>query len=172
MPMRAYAGSRRGTRPHEARAALKRVVSEGLRASEVIRGIRSMFQKDDRANAPQDVNELVREVLTLVRGEVVNQCVSVHTELFDELPQIPANRVQLQQVILNLTRNAVDAMSTVANRARILRVKTGLHEFDHLLIAVEDSGTGIEPQNIDRMMRSLRRNPMAWAWGCRSAGRS
>jgi PAS domain S-box-containing protein len=135
----------------EARAALKRVVSEGLRASEVIRGIRSMFKKDDQANAPQDVNELVREVLTLVRGEVENQCVSVHTELFDELPQIPANRVQLQQVILNLTRNAVDAMSTVVNRARILRVKTGIHEFDCLLIAVEDSGTGIDPQNVDRI---------------------
>jgi PAS domain S-box-containing protein len=135
----------------EARAALKRVVSEGLRASEVIRGIRSMFKKDDRANAPQDVNQLVREVLTLVRGEVENQCVSVHTELFDELPQIPANRVQLQQVILNLTRNAVDAMSAVVNRARILRVKTEIHELDHLLIAVEDSGTGIDPQNIDRI---------------------
>ena len=83
-----------------------------------------MFKKDGQANAPQDINELVREVLTLIHGEVENQSVSVRTELFDELPQIPANRVQLQQVILNLTRNAVDAMSTVADRARILRVKT------------------------------------------------
>src|SRR6266550_2474959 len=65
----------------EARAALKRVVSEGLRASEVIGAIRLMFKKDDQADAPQDVNELVREVLTLIRGEVENQSVSVRTEL-------------------------------------------------------------------------------------------
>jgi len=135
----------------EARAALKRVVSEGLRASEVIGAIRLMFKKDDRADAPQDVNALVREVLMLIRGEVENQSVSVHTELFDELPQIPANRVQLQQVILNLIRNAIDAMSTVVNRKRILRVKTGIYEFNHLLITVEDSGMGIDPKNIGRI---------------------
>src|SRR5271170_656979 len=121
----------------EARAALKRVVNEGLRASAVIGGIRSMFKKDDHANAPLDVNELVREVLTLIRGELENQSVSVRTELFDELPQIPANRVQLQQVIVNSTRNAVDAMSAVDNRARILRVKTEIDRFDRLLIVVE-----------------------------------
>jgi PAS domain S-box-containing protein len=135
----------------EARAALKRVVSEGLRASEVIGGIRLMFKKDGQANAPQDVNELVREVLTLIHGEVENQSVSVRTELFDELPQIPANRVQLQQVILNLTRNAIDAMSTVVNRARTLRVKTELRELNNLLITVEDSGIGLDPKNIDRI---------------------
>jgi C4-dicarboxylate-specific signal transduction histidine kinase len=110
-----------------------------------------MFKKDDRADAPQDVNALVREVLMLIRGEVENQSVSVHTELFDELPQIPANRVQLQQVILNLIRNAIDAMSTVVNRKRILRVKTGIYEFNHLLITVEDSGMGIDPKNIGRI---------------------
>jgi PAS domain S-box-containing protein len=135
----------------EARAALKRVVKEGLRASEVIAGIRSMFKKNDQANAPLDINELVREVLTLIRGELENQCVSVRTELFDELPPIPANRVQLQQVVLNLTRNAVDAMSSVADRARILRVKTEIRGFDHLLIAVEDSGMGIDRKDIDRI---------------------
>jgi PAS domain S-box-containing protein len=135
----------------EARAALKRVVSEGLRASEVIGAIRLMFKKDDQADAPQDVNALVREVLILIRGEVENQSVSVHTELSDELPQITANRVQLQQVILNLIRNAIDAMIAVVNRKRILRVKTGIHEFKYLLITVEDSGMGIDPKNIDRI---------------------
>jgi C4-dicarboxylate-specific signal transduction histidine kinase len=139
----------------EARAALKRVVNEGLRASAVIGGIRSMFKKDDHANAPLDVNELVREVLTLIRGELENQSVSVRTELFDELPQIPANRVQLQQVIVNLTRNAVDAMSAVDNRARILRVKTEIDRFDRLLIVVEDSGMGIDPKNIDRIFEAF-----------------
>jgi signal transduction histidine kinase len=110
-----------------------------------------MFKKDDQADAPQDVNALVREVLMLIRGEVESQSVSVHTELSDELPQIPANRVQLQQVILNLIRNAIDAMIAVVNRKRILRVKTGIHEFKYLLITVEDSGMGIDPKNIDRI---------------------
>jgi signal transduction histidine kinase len=110
-----------------------------------------MFKKDDQADAPQDVNALVREVLMLIRGEVENQSVSVRTELFDELPQIPANRVQLQQVILNLIRNAIDAMIAVVNRKRILRVKTGIHELKYLQITVEDSGMGIDPKNIDRI---------------------
>ena len=77
-------------------------------------------------------NGLVREVLTLVRGEVETQQVSVRTELLDELPQVPGNQVQLRQVIVNLIMNAVDAMSAVVGRSRMLRVKTELHEFDDI----------------------------------------
>jgi C4-dicarboxylate-specific signal transduction histidine kinase len=135
----------------EARAALKRIVNDGHRAGEVIGGIRSMFKKDSQAEAPQDVNELVREILALLHDEMQSQQVSMRSELAEALPQVPANRVQLQQVIVNLIMNAVDAMSTVANRARILRVKTEIHEFNHLLITVEDSGMGIDPKNIDRI---------------------
>jgi signal transduction histidine kinase len=135
----------------EARAALKRIVNDGHRVSEVIGGIRSMFKKDSQATVPLDVNELVCEVLALVRSEVENQRVSVRTELFNQLPQVPANRVQLQQVMANLIINAVDAMDTVTNRARVLRVKTEIHEFNHLLITVEDSGMGIDQKNIGRI---------------------
>ena len=135
----------------EARAVLKCIVNDGDRASEVIRGIRLMFKKDDQAKAPQDINELIREVLTLVRSEVETQHVSVRTELFGKLPQVPANQVQLRQVIVNLIMNAVDAMSTVLNRPRILRVKTEVHEFNNLLITVEDSGVGIDLKNIERI---------------------
>jgi signal transduction histidine kinase len=110
-----------------------------------------MFKKDGQPTAPQDVNELVSEVLTLVRGEVESQRISVRTELFNELPQVPVNRVQLQQVIANLIMNAVDAMGTVENRARTLRVRTEIQEFKYLLITVEDSGMGIDPNNIDRI---------------------
>jgi signal transduction histidine kinase len=135
----------------EARAALKRIVNEGHRASEVIGGIRSMFKKDGQTEVPLNVNDVVREVLALLHGEIDSQQVSIRCELAEALPQAPANRVQLQQVIVNLIMNAVDAMSTVVNRARILRVKTELHEFKYLLIAVEDSGRGIDPKNIDRI---------------------
>jgi PAS domain S-box-containing protein len=135
----------------EARAALRCIVNDSHRASEVIGGIRLMYKKDDHAKAPQDINELIREVLTLVRGEVEHQRISVRMELFGKLPQVLGNQVQLRQVFVNLIMNAVDAMSTVVGRPRILRLKTQVHEFNNLLITVEDSGMGIDPKNIDRI---------------------
>jgi C4-dicarboxylate-specific signal transduction histidine kinase len=135
----------------EARAALKRIVADGHRASEVISGIRSMFKKDGQVTARHDVNDLVREVLRLVRGEVAAHGISVRTELSGELAPIPVNRVQLQQVIANLVMNAVDATSAVADRARVLRVKTAVNESHQLLITVEDTGTGIDPSDLDRI---------------------
>ena len=135
----------------EARAALKRIVADGYRASEVISGIRSMFKKDGQVTAPHDVNDLVREVLRLVRSEVAGHGISVRTELSGELAPIPVNRVQLQQVIANLVMNAVDAMSAVADRARVLRVKTAVNDSRQLLITVEDTGTGIDPSDLDRI---------------------
>jgi signal transduction histidine kinase len=135
----------------EARAALKRIVADGHRAGQVIAGIRSMFKKEGQLAGPQDMNELVREVLRLVRGEVAGQGISVRTELSDALPRIAVNRVQLQQVVANLVMNAVDAMSAVADRARVLRVKTGVDPSGALLIAVEDTGIGIDPGDFDRI---------------------
>jgi PAS domain S-box-containing protein len=134
----------------EARAALARVVADGRRASEVVAGIRMMFKSEGRPTTTHDVNELIREVLTLVHGDVENQRVSVHTEFADELPQVPANPVQLRQVLVNLVMNAVDAMSSIADRQRVLRLKTQLHQPD-CLISVEDSGAGIDPQNVQRI---------------------
>jgi PAS domain S-box-containing protein len=135
----------------EARAALKGIVADSYRTSEVIKGIRSLFKMDVQAKAPQDINDLIREVLALVHGEVENHRVSVRAELFDGLPHISANHVLLRQVIMNLVMNAVDAMSTVLNRPRVLGVKTGLHESNYLLITVEDSGIGINPRNVNRI---------------------
>jgi PAS domain S-box-containing protein len=134
----------------EARAALSRVVADGRRANDVIAGIRMMFKSEGQPTSTHDVNELIREVLTLVRGDVENQRVSVRTELAEELPQVPANPVQLRQVMVNLVMNAVDAMSSVADRQRVLKLKTELHQPD-CLITVEDSGTGIDPQHVQRI---------------------
>jgi signal transduction histidine kinase len=135
----------------EARAVLECIVKDGHHASEVIGGIRSMFKKDGQAEAPLDINQLIREVFALLHGEIRSQQVSIRSELAEELPPVPANRVQLQQVVVNLIMNAVDAMSTVANRVRSLHVKTEMQESDCLLITVEDSGTGIDAENIDRV---------------------
>jgi PAS domain S-box-containing protein len=134
-----------------ARAILKRIVNDTHSASEVIDSIRSMFKNESPAKTQLDVNELVREALMLVRVEVENQRVSICTELSTDLPQVPANQVQLRQVMVNLIMNAVEAMSTVKNRARVLRIKTEAHTLNGVLITVEDSGTGIDPQNLDRV---------------------
>jgi signal transduction histidine kinase len=135
----------------EARAALKRIVNDGHRASEVIGGIRAMFKKDSQEKASLDVNQLIREVLVLVHAEFQSQRVSVDTELMEDLPQVLADRVQLQQVIMNLIMNAVEAMGSITNRARVLRVKSEVNESHDVLMTVEDSGTGIDPRDINRI---------------------
>ena len=139
----------------EVRLALKSIINNSHHASDVIAGIRSMFRKDNQERAPQDLNELIREVLTLVRVEVEEQRVSLFTELYNVLPVIQANRLQLRQVIVNLVKNAVDAMSTVEGRPRILRIKTETHGLDYVLIKIEDSGIGIDPRNIDRIFNAF-----------------
>ena len=133
----------------QARAALKRIVNDSQRVNEVIDNIRLMFNTDRPTKAPLYVNELIREVITLVHDEIESQRVLVSTELANELPRVPANLVQLRQVIMNLVTNAVDAMHAVADRNRVLRIKTEIYERSHLIITVEDSGTGIDPKNLD-----------------------
>jgi C4-dicarboxylate-specific signal transduction histidine kinase len=108
-----------------------------------------MFNTDRPTKAPLDVNELIREVITLVHDEIESQRVSVRTELANELLRVPANLIQLRQVIMNLVTNAVDAMHDVADRDRVLRIKTETHDRSHVIITVEDSGTGIDPKNLD-----------------------
>jgi PAS domain S-box-containing protein len=139
----------------EARAALKRIVDDGHRTGEVIDGIRSMLKHDRQTEAPEDVNELIREVLVLLHDEIQSRQVSTRIELGDGLPKVSANRVQLQQVLVNLIMNAVDAMSTVVNRPRILRVRSEVSDTNRLMITVEDSGTGIDPKNIDRIFETF-----------------
>jgi signal transduction histidine kinase len=110
-----------------------------------------MFKKDDQARAPLDVNELIREILALMHGQLESHQVELKTELVRQLPQVAANRVQLQQVILNLAMNAVEAMDTVSGRPRVLRICSETHNPAGVLLTVEDSGTGIDPDNINRI---------------------
>jgi signal transduction histidine kinase len=135
----------------ETQAALKRIVSDGHRASEVIGSIRAIFKKDDQARTPLDVNELIREILALMHGQLETHQVWLRTELVEQLPHVAANRVQLQQVILNLAMNAVEAMAAVADRRRLLRICSETHNPSGVLLTVEDSGTGIDPDNINRI---------------------
>ena len=135
----------------EVRAVLESIVSEGHRASQVIDGIRAMFRNDSREKALLDVNEVILEVIALLHSELQNHQILVQTELISQLPPVLADRVQLQQVVANLVANAIEAMDAVADCARTLRVKSVIGEPDGVLIMVEDSGPGIDPENVDRI---------------------
>jgi PAS domain S-box-containing protein len=135
----------------EAQDALRRIVSDGHRAGEVIAGIRAMFRKGERANAYYDVNGLIRDVLALVNGELKSNKVEARLDLSDGIPKILADRVQLQQVVLNLMMNAIEAMGSMQNGARVLGVNSELRDGQDILITVKDSGPGIEPENLDRI---------------------
>jgi PAS domain S-box-containing protein len=139
----------------ETRVALESIVSEGHHASDVIESIRAMFKNVDQEKAPIDVAKLLRDMLGLMRGELLANGVSVQTTLDDNLPDVRGNRVQLQQVIVNLIRNAIEAMNAVTNGARILRIRSAIHEPGSVLVSVEDSGTGIDPKDTDRIFDSF-----------------
>jgi PAS domain S-box-containing protein len=135
----------------EARASLGRIVKDGFRASEVIASIRSLFGKDRGEKGTVSVNDLVGDVLALVHGELENRRVSLRNEMLDALPEVMADRVQLQQVFLNLITNAVDAMSSITDRERVLTIRSRIVEPDRVQITLEDSGTGIDPSDVDRI---------------------
>ena len=136
----------------EVHAALKGVVDAGRRAAEVIGSVRVMFKKDLQERARFSINDVVREVVTMVDIDLRTQRVSVSTELREGLPQLLADRGQLQQVFLNLIMNAIEAMRPVTDRARLLRIRSdNIQESSSVLVTIEDSGTGIERKDKDRI---------------------
>jgi C4-dicarboxylate-specific signal transduction histidine kinase len=139
----------------EARAALTRIVGDGHRAGKVITGIRAMFRNDEQEKMRLDLNELIQEVLALVQGDILRREVSVQRNLTESLPVVLANRVQLQQVILNLIANALDAMSSVTDRARVLQLKSERMGSAEVIVTVADSGSGIDPESIDRIFEAF-----------------
>ncbi len=135
----------------EVRTSLQRIISDGHRAAKVVETVRAMFKKDDQNRTFVDVNDLVDEVLDLLRIDLIKHQVTVRKVETPGLPRVRVDRVQLQQVAINLVRNAIDAMSTIAARPRILRVRTERNEDGAVLISVEDSGEGIDPGDADKI---------------------
>ena len=133
----------------EAQAALETIISDSHRASEVFDSIRSLFRAIDGGRQPIDVNELVVGVLQSLRGELKGLEVATRLELTAELPFVNGHRNQLQQVIFNLVQNALEAMDATTDRSRVLRVKTELRDHNAIVVAVEDSGRGIDPKQMD-----------------------
>ena len=135
----------------EATENVKQIINDGYRATQVVAGIRAMFKRDEHSKVVLDVNEVVQEVVELLRAELGSRRVSVHTELGQELPQISADRVQLQQVLHNLVMNAGEAMSAMPDDARMLTISSMPHSRNEVIIVVEDSGPGIDPKDMDRI---------------------
>ena len=133
----------------EVRHTLTRIVADGHRASEVIQSVRAMFAKGGHAATPLDTNELIRETIAIASNELETARVVVELELAEQLSLISAHRGQLQQVVLNIITNAADAMRTIDDRARVLRVRSGCFDSNKVAVSVHDTGTGIDPKNID-----------------------
>jgi signal transduction histidine kinase len=134
----------------EVRAALGRIIDDGRRASDVIDGIRALFRRGREGRAQIDVNEIVRGVLQSLGGELKDRGVENRPELA-ELPMVDGHRGQLQEVVSNLVQNAIEAMAAMKDRSRILRVRTELRGRDAVAVAVEDSGPGIAPSQLDEI---------------------
>jgi PAS domain S-box-containing protein len=138
-----------------ARETARRTIRDGNRASEVITRLRSLYGKKAPALESLDLNEAAREVLALSLSELQRNRVVVQQELADDLPLVAGDRVQLQQVILNLIRNASDAMSAVDDRPRQLLIRTERDEGDRVRLTVQDAGPGFDPQAADRLFESF-----------------
>jgi C4-dicarboxylate-specific signal transduction histidine kinase len=154
------------------RKAAERIVRTGHHASDVIKSIRAMLRKGSPAISQLDLNGAITDVLDLMRNELSRHDVALETELCADLERITGDRVQLQQVIVNLVKNGIEAMSGVMNRARLLRVTTMLDANGCVLTAVADSGKGLDAPTINRIFEpffTTRREGMGMGLSiCRS----
>ena len=139
----------------EVKDAVGEIVRDGKRASEVLSRIRAMSRNSAPERGPVDVNLAIAEVLALTRDELHRHRISVMTELHSNLPVTMADRVQLQQVVLNLVMNGIDAMRAVTDRPRNLTVRSQLSDQGNIVVNVADSGVGLDPRNRDRIFDSF-----------------
>jgi len=138
----------------EARAAAMGIVKDGTRAAEIIGRIRLLFKKGTPRRELLDVNELIREMIVLLRGEVARCSISVRMELPADLPQVMGDRVQLQQVMMNLIGNSIDAMKDM-DGMRELAIETQRAENDNLMVSVSDTGVGLPPLQADQIFNAF-----------------
>ncbi|MGA2100043.1 MAG: PAS domain S-box protein [Candidatus Sulfotelmatobacter sp.] len=138
-----------------ARETARRTIRDGNRAAEVIARLRALYGKKAPVTESVDLNEAAREVLALSLSDLQRNRVILRSELADDLPLVAGDRVQLQQVILNLVRNAFDAMSAVDDRPRHLLIRTERDEGDRVRLTVQDAGVGFDPQTADRLFGSF-----------------
>jgi PAS domain S-box-containing protein len=134
-----------------ARETARRMIRDGSRASEVITRLRSLFSKNELTVEPLDLNDVASEVIALSLSELQRHRVVLRSELAGDLPYAPGDRVQIQQVILNLLRNAADAMADVHDRPRQLLITTCRQDGDRVCLSVRDAGAGLQREHMDQL---------------------
>jgi C4-dicarboxylate-specific signal transduction histidine kinase len=138
-----------------ARRSVECIIDDGNRASGVIRRVRALANKTNIERAPLDVNDVVRETIPLVQRELISHQVLLRMELALALPMILGDRVQLQQVIINLVMNGIEAMQSVTDRPRELAIRSRQDETRQVLVTVRDCGVGISAENADRLFNAF-----------------
>jgi C4-dicarboxylate-specific signal transduction histidine kinase len=139
----------------EVREAIRRIIRDGTRAGDVITRIRTLLKKGEPTRIPLDLNEVIQETVALTQPELARRKVSLQTELAPKLPRVKADRVQLQQVLLNLVVNALDSLSAVTDRPRVLRILTGPGGSEEVRVAVQDTGVGMDQEQSERLFEAL-----------------
>ena len=135
----------------ETKEAIRAIIRDGNRAGDVISRMRALFKKARPVKEQLNINEAIEEVVVLTRGEARRNKVGLRMDLAPNLPLIMADRVQVQQVAMNLILNGIEAMRAVEDRERELVIRTQRHEGDQVLVAVQDSGSGLDPGNVERI---------------------
>ncbi|HEY3597927.1 MAG TPA: ATP-binding protein [Paraburkholderia sp.] len=135
----------------EARASVARMIGEGRRATQIVRRIRTLARKDTGQKAPLDLNDVVNDVISLTQREVLSHRVPLRVRLAPSLPPVLGDRVQLQQVLINLVMNGIQSMDGVCEWPRELSIETKQDQNTEVILAVRDCGTGIHPENADRL---------------------
>jgi PAS domain S-box-containing protein len=139
----------------EARRSVEMIVKDGHRAGQVIRRVRDLSRKTDPQTAPLDLNDVVNEVIALVQREIFRHRVTLRMELAPALPDVLADRIQLQQVLINLVMNAMEAMADVTDRPRELVIRSHQDDTGQVLVTVKDSGVGISAENANRLFNAF-----------------
>jgi signal transduction histidine kinase len=133
---------------------MTRIIGEGSRASEVIQRIRTLSKKTSPHKSRLDINDVIQEVLSLIGSELTRNRVTLRRELRPDLPPVVGDRVQLQQVLLNLIMNAIDSMAQV-NTIRNLILQSGLADRGEVLVMVRDTGGGLDPQSLEQVFEAF-----------------
>ena len=133
----------------------EKIIQDGTRAGAVVSRIRALFKKETPAKDWLDINDVIRELIAFVHDESVRRHISVRFDLAEDLPEAMADRIQLQQVLLNLVMNGMDAMAEVPQGSRELLIRSCKQGTDEILVQIEDSGIGLNPQNPDEIFQSF-----------------
>jgi signal transduction histidine kinase len=142
-------------RPEDMRATVERIVRDANRASEIIQRIRALAKRTEPQMVSLDINDVIREATLLVQREVLSHGVSLRTELASALPPVLGDRVQLQQVIINLLMNGVEAMAPITDRPREIVIRSQQHDAGHVQVAVLDSGIGIDSKTAEQLFSAF-----------------